>query len=186
MREVAQVTVQVTELRLEIREAAEHRLAALTFHQPFGTAARVIVGIAGAATLLAPYELLIRPGVPVFTPAMIPLWIIALGALSIGVVCAAAALLGLPKTVTFDTAQRAMRTQADGSFGLRLHKSYPFADLGAVTVTADDNTDGPTRYRLAVAITGRRHPYEIETFAREADAQTAAERVRAVIGGFEA
>ena len=41
----------------------------LTFHQPFGTAARVIVGIAGAATLLAPYELLIRPGVPVFTPA---------------------------------------------------------------------------------------------------------------------
>ena len=112
---------------------------------------------------------------------MIPLWIIALGALSIGVVCAAAALLGLTKTVTFDTAQRVMRTQADGSFGLRLRKDYPFTDLGPVTVTADDDTDGPTRYRLAVAITGRKQPFEIETFARDADAKAAAERVRAAI-----
>lgn len=153
----------------------------LTFRQPFGTATRIIVGAAGAVTLLAPYELLIRPGVPLFTPGMIPFWIIAMSALSIGVVLVTAALLGLKKTVTFDAAQRVMDVRTDGSFGIRQRRARPFADLGPVSVSEDHDTDGPPRYRLDIAIAGRKRLFEIAVFPDRAAAEAAASRLRALL-----
>lgn len=149
----------------------------LTFHQPFGTASRILVGLAGAATLIAPYELLIRPGVPVFTLGMVPFWFISLGALSVGAIFVGAALFGISRTVTFDPARRVMDVHGDGSLGMRVRRSHPFADLGAMRVDEHYDSDGPTRYRLSIAIAGRKRPFEINVFPSRPEAETAADAV---------
>jgi hypothetical protein len=153
----------------------------LTFQHPFGAATRIIVGAAGAVTLLAPYELLIRPGAPLFALGMIPFWIIAIGALSIGLLCITAALLGLTKTVRFDATQRVMDVRTEGSFSIKHRRTRPFADLGTVGVSEDCDTDGPPRYRLDIVIAARKRLFEIAVFPDRAAAEAAASRPRALL-----
>src|SRR5262245_39856101 len=78
------------------------------YHQPLTAVTRVFFLAGAAVTLLAPYDLLIRPGVPVFQLGMIPFWVIAGGACLVGLILLAAAILGYTKTVSFDRLRRRM------------------------------------------------------------------------------
>lgn len=155
--------------------------AALTFHQPFGIVARLIVGAAGAWTLIAPYELLIRPGVPVFSVGMIPFWFILLGALSIGATLFGAALFGISRTVRFDPPRRAMDVHGEGSIGMRVRRSHASADLGAMSIDEPYDSDGPTGYRLSIFVAGRKRPLEITVFPSRPEAESTADAVRKLI-----
>jgi hypothetical protein len=151
------------------------------YHQPMTVVMRVFVFIGAALTFLAPYDLLIRPGIPVFQLGMIPAWIIAGGASLLGVLLLMAAILGFSKTVRFDLAGRRMVLRADGIFRITRIWSYPFDRLGTPAVRADSSSDGPTVYRLEIPIEGRRRLYEIAVFDTRETANAEADRLRTIL-----
>jgi hypothetical protein len=151
------------------------------YHQPMPVSTRVILVIGAGITLLAPYELLIKPGVPVFRLGMVPFWVVAGGASLIGVLLLAAAVFGFTKTVRFDFASRRMILRADGIFRISRIWSHPFDRLGMPVVRADSNTEGPPAYRLEIPIDGRRRPFEIATFQTEELAMAEADRLRMLL-----
>jgi len=151
------------------------------YHEPMRGLTRVLLFLAGLVPFLAPYELLIRPGVPVFRLAMIPLWVIAIGATCVGIVLLAAAVLGFTKTVHFDRQRRLVIVRADGIFGLSHVRTYAFERLGMPGVRMDDDTEGPPVYRLEIPVTGRRRPIEIAVFKTEAEATVQADRLRTIL-----
>jgi len=151
------------------------------YHQPMPISTRVILVIGAGITLLAPYELLVKPGVPVFRLGMAPFWVIAGGASLIGALLLAAAVLGFTKTVRFDFTSRRMVLRAEGVFRISRIWSYPFNRLGVLAVRADSNTDGPTVYRLEILIDGRRRPFEIAVFQTEELAKAEADRLRMLL-----
>jgi hypothetical protein len=152
-----------------------------TYHQPLTVATRILCVVGAGVTLLAPYELLIKPGIPVFQLGMIPFWVIAGGALLVGLVFLAAAVFGFAKTVSFDRKRRQMILRADGIFRISRIWSYPFDCLGMPAVRADSSSDGPTVYRLEIPIDGRRRLFEIAVFYAEDTAKAEAERLRTLL-----
>src|SRR5262245_38305449 len=152
------------------------------YHQPLTAVTRVFFLAGAAVTLLAPYELLIKPGVPVFQLGMIPFWLIAGGACFVGLICFAAAILGYAKTVSFDRLRRRMVLRADGIFRITRIRSYPFDRLGAPSVRSDSSSDGPTTYRLEIPIDGRRRVFEVAAFDTEEKANAEADRLRTLLG----
>lgn len=151
------------------------------YHEPMTGLARVLLFLAGLVPFLAPYELLIRPGVPVFKLGMIPLWVVAIGATCVGIVLLAAAALGFTKTVHFDRQRRLVIVRADGIFGLSHVRTYTFERLDVPGVRRDDDTEGPPVYRLEIPVTGRRRPIEIAVFKSESEAIAQADRLRMIL-----
>ncbi len=151
------------------------------YHEPMRGLARLLLFLAGLVPFLAPYELLIRPGVPVFRLGMIPLWVIAIGATCIGTVLLAGAVLGFTKTVHFELQRRLVIVRADGILGLSHVRTYAFERLGMPGVRRDDSSEGPPDYRLEIPVAGRRRPMEIAVFKTEAEATTQADRLRIIL-----
>ncbi len=149
--------------------------------EPMRGLARVLLFLAGLVPFLAPYELLIRPGVPVFRLGMIPLWVIAIGATCVGTVLLAAAVLGFTKTVHFDRQRRLVIVRADGIFGLSHVRTHAFERLGMPGVHLDDDTEGPPVYRLEIPVAGRRRPIEIAVFKTEVEATVQEDRLRIIL-----
>lgn len=137
--------------------------------------------VAGLFCFLPAHELLIRPGVPVLRLGMLPMWIVSLGALSIGVPLIAAAILGISRTVMVDPHATDLRELGAGAFGLRFQRRHAFRDQGQPTVRRDDFTDGPPRCEVVVPNAARKRPILIETYADETAAGDAARRIAAVL-----
>ncbi|HMN51951.1 MAG TPA: hypothetical protein PKB01_07810 [Xanthobacteraceae bacterium] len=161
------------------------RADCLVFHQPLGWIARIILGVGGALALSAPHELLIRPGVPLFQLAMIPFWIIGIGAGLIGAVFLLAAILGLTRTVTFDGEAREMIVDGNGSFGIGWKTRYRFADILELNVIEDPQTEGPSRFLLQAIVANASGPVEIDSFAARAPAEAAEAEINALMLGEE-
>jgi len=151
------------------------------YHEPITIFTRVLLFLAGLVPLLAPYELLIRPGVPVFQLGMFPFWVIAIGASCVSLLLLAAAVLGFTKTVHFDRERRQMTLRADGIFGLSHVRTYAFERLGMPGLRRDDDTEGPPVYRLEIPVAARRRPIEIAVFKTEPEATIEADRLRMIL-----
>jgi hypothetical protein len=152
------------------------------YREPMSIVTRIILAAAAAVTLLAPYELLIKPGISVFQLGMIPCWAIAGGAIFVGLVFLAAAVLGFSKTVRFDPLGRRMTMQADGLFRLCWSSSHPFDRLGEPAVRADSSSDGPTVYRLEIPIDGWKRRFQVAVFDSAETAEAEASRLRTLLG----
>lgn len=157
----------------------------LVFRQAMGTATRCFLALAGLFCFFPTYDLLIRPawfaGVPVLRLGMLPFWIIALGAMALGLVLLTAAILGLSRRVTFDPQAGEMRERGAGAFGLRFQRRHAFRDLGIPSVRRDESSDGPARFEVVVPRAGYKRPIVIETYADELGASDAAHRIAAVL-----
>jgi hypothetical protein len=153
----------------------------LVFRQTMSPGLRCFIAVAGLFCFFPTYDLLIRPGVPVLQLGMLPMWIIVLGAGTLGALLLVAAILGLSRKVVFDAQAREMRELGAGSFGLRFQRRHAFADLGAPSVRRDESSDGPTRFEVIVPHAARKRPIVIETYADEPGASDAARRIAAVL-----
>ena len=151
------------------------------YHEPISAATRVLLFLAGLVPLLAPYELLVKPGVPVFQLGMIPFWVIAIGASCVSILLLAAAVLGFTKTVHFDHRLRRMTLRADGIFGFSHVRTHAFERLGVPAIRMDAYTEGPPVYRLEIPVTGRRRPIEIAVFKTESEAAIEADLLRTIL-----
>ena len=151
------------------------------YYEPISAFTRVFLFLAGLVPFLAPYELLIKPGVPVFRLGMIPFWVIAIGATCLGLLLIAAAVLGFNKTVRFDRKRRLLILRADGILGFTRVWTLDFGHLGMPVVRRDDSSEGPPDYRLEIPVRGRRRPMEIAVFKAETEAIAQADRLRIIL-----
>ncbi|PTM43613.1 hypothetical protein [Bosea sp. 124] len=154
----------------------------LTFVHDNAWWTRLIVGGAGLMTFIAPYELLWRQKNP-FAIAMLPFWLISLGALSIGLPALAFALAGPRGRITFDPTVRAIRIEAglfaDWAWG-RLRR---FEDVLSVEVRRDDEPDDGPCFDLRLTWRDGRRPLPLWRFRSEHRASHVADRVRALLAG---
>ena len=153
----------------------------LIFHQSMSTGLRWFVAAAGLFCFWPTYDLLIRPGVPVLQLGMVPMWIIALGAMALGLLLLAASALGISRTVIFDSKAAEMLELGAGSFGLRWRRRYAFSDLGKPAVMRIEDSEGPPSYRVAIPCAGKQQPVEVETYADEVAARETVARVAALL-----
>lgn len=91
---------------------------AVRFEEAFGPGARAILGLAGLVPMLAPWELLVRPGGGTFEAASLLPWLVSAGALAVGQPLLGVALLGFHTTVTVDPGRGVLSERTGGSFGL--------------------------------------------------------------------
>jgi hypothetical protein len=157
----------------------------LVFHQPLGWIARVLLIGGGALALSAPHELLIRPGVPLFQWGMLPFWLIGIVAGLLGAVLLLAGILGLTRTVTFDTNARELRVDGNGSFGIGWSERYAFADILELDIIKQEQSEGPPRFVLHAVIARAQGPLEIDTFDSESAAIAAEAKIQALMLGDE-
>lgn len=155
----------------------------LVFRQPWSPVARMLAGAAGIIALSVPHEFLIRPGVPLFQPAMIPFWIIGISAGLLGALLVFAAVLGLTRIVVFDASARAMEVDGNGSFGISWKSRYTFSDILELNVIREPQRNRPPRFVLQATVTNASGPVEIDTFDSEAAARDAEARVNALMLG---
>lgn len=154
----------------------------LTFHQPLDPATRLVVGVCAALTFWAPYDLLIRPGVAVFTLGMIPFWIIALGALGVGVPILASCIIGFNRTLVISPRNRTVTVVGAGNFGLRFEIIHKFQNLGVVFAELQRDRDGPPLWEVAFRRPAPKPPLLISRTAQEADARALVAQITAAMG----
>ena len=151
------------------------------YYEPISAFMRIFLLLAGLVPFLAPYELLIKPAVPVFRLGMIPFWAIAIVASCLGLLLIAAAVLGFNKTVCFDRKHRLLILRADGILGFTRIWAYDFGHLGMPVVRRDDSSEGPPDYRLEIPVSGRRRRMEIAVFKTETEAIAQMDRLRTIL-----
>jgi hypothetical protein len=142
---------------------------------------RVFVALAGLFCFLPADDLLIRPPAPpVLQLGMLPMRVIAPGAGALGRALLVAAMLGGSRTLVFDPAAGEMRELGAARFGLRWRRAHGFRDLGGPDVLRDQDSDGPSCYRVMISRAGRKQPIEIDRYPDEAAAREAARRIAAM------
>ncbi|MCE1236008.1 MAG: hypothetical protein LWW93_06580 [Hyphomicrobiales bacterium] len=160
-------------------DSAEDGGDRMVFTNRFPVAIRIVLAVIGAMTFLAPWELLIRPGHP-FQWAMIPFWIISLGALSVGLPVLVAALVGLETTMTIDFERRRFVETAAGAFGLRFSRARDFSALVDLSVEEDTFSDGPSSWDVIArfSVPAGRKPWTIRSLASEPAAEALRVEIR--------
>lgn len=153
----------------------------LTFTEKTPAWVRVLLCLVGLVPIiLAPYELLVRPGWNGFGPAVILPVVISVGAVLVGGVFAAAGLSGLSQTLQFDADKRtAVHAYQSPVVPLRT-RTYPFSSITSLQVQAQAGTDGPDVYRVQVAFTDGRKVAVGGTFKRE-EAEQARGRIERIL-----
>lgn len=157
------------------------RFDPIVFHEPLGPVTRIIIGAFGFVPLIAPYELLIKHGAPLFAPGMVPFWFLSLSAIIVGGVFLFSALFGASRTVTVDAKDRILRVEMKGLFRLNRRWTHAFIGVKSVGVVCEQASDGPPRYAVKAQISGETRPVLVATFPDEAPAKALADRLRSII-----
>lgn len=153
----------------------------IVFHTPMPTFVRILLGGAAALTFLAPWELLIRPRGDPFQIAMLPFWIISLGALSIGVPLLLAAIVGAERTVRFDGERRRLIETGRTAGGLTWARAWGFDEVETVMVEEDTFTENGESWDVFLRLRGRKQPFAIASRGSRAAAEALADRLRHVL-----
>ncbi len=156
-------------------------MSRLVFRQAMPPAMRVVLAAAGLFCFFPTYDLLIRPGVPVLQLGMLPMWVIALGAGTLGQVFLSASILGLSRRLIFDGVAAELREFGAGAFGLRWQNRYAFRELGAPAVQREADSDGPTRFSVMIPCARLKQRLRVDSYDTEADAAEIARRIAAVL-----
>ena len=118
---------------------------------PAGT--RVLFLLLALFPLLAPYDLILRPGwhsdlnVPFFFAALV-----SLGALAVSALLAWAALAGLDARTRFDRRSGLITHSVRAPVLSRRTARYPLASLGRLEIQTHDWSDGPPSYSLRMIL----------------------------------
>lgn len=153
----------------------------IVFHTPMPTFVRILLAGAAAMTFLAPWELLIRPRVDPFHLAMLPFWIISLGALSIGLPLLLAAIVGADRTVRFDAERRRLIETGRTAAGLTWNRAWGFDEIETVVVEKDTFTENGESWDVFLRLRGRKKRFPVAARGSRAAAETLADRLRQCI-----
>ena len=124
---------------------------------PMPTGRRVLFGLLALIPLLAPYELLLKPGwETVFHPAFAFAAIISLGAMFVSAFLLWAALAGLESRARFDLRRQTLTTAFWAPVVPLTQHTYSLRDLRAVRLEETEWSEGSPSYSLQIeTIDGR-------------------------------
>ncbi len=149
----------------------------LRFDEPLTWSARILLAGFGAATFLAPWDLLVRPG-HAFELGKVPFWFISAGALAVGLPCLVAALLGVSRSVEVDFDRRLIVERGRGGFGIVFDRSRRVADLVGVEVVENAWSDGPSGWEVEARF-GIGRPWRLSCHRDRASAEAKRDEIRA-------
>lgn len=117
---------------------------------------RVVFGVLAFFPLIAPYELLIRPGWEQWHhPAFLFVAAISLGAVSVSAFLAFAAVAGLEQCMRFDLGSRTLTYRRSAPIVPAASRTWPFEAIERVATVVHTWSDGPDSYSVAVVVSGR-------------------------------
>lgn len=154
----------------------------MVFDEPSGIVQRVVFTGFGLTTLLAPWELLIRPRGSIFTLGMLPFWFISLGALSIGVPMIVGGVLGLSRRLEFDFRARRVIERGKGAFGIAFASVRDLDRIATVDVAENAWSDGPSEWDVVLRFADGAKPWSVRRLTTEAAARALAEEILARMG----
>lgn len=163
---------------IEFRESRE--TLEIMSRMPLGS--RIVIGLAGAIPLLAPYELLVLPGWErALSPAFLFALIISAGAVVVSGLFVFAAIAGLNERMRFD-AGAAVFTYVRSAPVLPLKSvSLPFGAIDRVEVAVHTWSEGPDTFSIrVVAADGRM--FDSASSESRAEVEGYAEHIRALLG----
>jgi hypothetical protein len=152
----------------------------LRFHEPFPAALRIALALGGMLTFLAPYELLIRPGIDELMLTTAPLWFISIAATAMGLSVVGLAVAGLTRTVLVDVYTRTIRVDMRGWFGVTHAWRHHFDRVTSVEMRREED-EGPPTFLIEAQLTTQKRPLLITRFQNETEANVCLARVRAVL-----
>jgi len=124
---------------------------ALEVTSPMPAGRRVLFGLLALVPLLAPYELLLKPGwETIFHPLFGFAAIISLGAMLVSAFLVWAAIAGLVTRASFDLRRRTLTTAFWAPVVPLTMHTYSLNDLRAVRLETTESSEGPPSYSLQV------------------------------------
>lgn len=157
----------------------------LEIRSPMPIGRRVFFGLIALVPLLAPYELLIRPGW--YDMANAFFWFaafVSLGAVSVSAFMAFAAVAGLETTMTFDARLATFTSSQRAPVVPLTVRRAPFSAIVDVAVERHVWSEGPDTFSLAVRVTGA-PVVRTSSIESQVDVDALAERVRQLLGGSQ-
>lgn len=114
---------------------------------------RLVLALIGLFPLVAPYELLIKPGWRDWlNPFFLFFLAISLGAMAVSVGFILAGLAGLSQRICFDIPARMLIYESDSVLIRFRQVRYRFADVEQIEIIEHDWSEGPTTYNLQVKL----------------------------------
>jgi hypothetical protein len=150
---------------------------AVSFEESFGGGARAILGVAGLIPLLAPWELLVRRGIPTFEAATLLPWLVSAGALAAGLPLLGVALLGFHRTVTVVPKGGLLSERERGPFRLTWTRSQALARVAGIGVEPEACSDRPVAWWVVARFKGGTRPWRLTRRAAQQDAVAVARDV---------
>jgi len=142
---------------------------------------RSLAFLAGFLPLLAPYELLIRPGWQAFSPLIVVPVIISLGAVAVGLVFILVGLLGLNQTLCFDTASEIVVHTYETAITPLRERRYGFGEVLGIDIKIHDWESRPATYGLRFTfIDGR--TVKVGDFAQKDEAERYLSQIEGWLG----
>ena len=143
----------------------------------FGAGPRALLGLVGLVPLLAPLELLVRPGIAVSEAAILLPWLVSAGAFAVGLPLLGVALLGIRRTVTVDMRDGLLSERVQGAFRLTWTRSQALARVAELGVEPEAWSDGSGAWWVVVRFEDETHPWHLTRCAAREDAMAVARDV---------
>ena len=132
---------------LKVLETAD----TLEVTSPMPVGRRLVFGVIALIPLLAPYELLLKPGwETILHPAFGLAALISLGAMLVSAFLMFAAIAGLESRVGFDLRRRTLTTAFWAPVVPLTQRTYSINDLLAVRLETTEWSEGPPSYSLKI------------------------------------
>lgn len=125
----------------------------LEVRSPMGAGLRIALAAMAAVPLLAPYELLLRPGWPHLAgPALVVPTIVSLGAIVVSGVLLAAAVAGTSSRIVVDRRAGTVAFASQAPVARRRTRVFALRDVVGVELGVQDWSDGDATYRVGVVM----------------------------------
>lgn len=138
---------------------------------------RVVLVVLGLLpTILAPYELLIRPGWREISVIMIIPLLISLGAILVGGALIAAGILGVNQTLLVDGEVHALVQSTETAITPLRKQVYTAREVEHIRIVPRDWSDGPPTFTVQILLRNNRK-IELSSFEKKSDAEYVAGRI---------
>ncbi len=154
----------------------------LTFRKWTPAWLRITLLLAGLLTLLAPYELLLVPGLRPSLAAIVPL-LISLVAMGLGAVCVWIALIAPSESLRLDA--RSRRMSHAGSNGRPFQAVYPFEAIAEMALVVQDWETRADTWRIEFRLANGTR-IQTPDFRDRAEAEAYLDRLRAMVRADDA
>jgi hypothetical protein len=153
----------------------------MVFSTTMSSKARLGFCAVSLVPLLAPYELLVKPG---WTDVPNLAWafslVVSLGAAAVSAILLLVAILGINRRVEFNAVSGTIRIAESHLLKRRQERELPFFEVAGIELVSHDWSDGPSTYDLRLVPKAGK-AFAFGDFSKRADAETVLASLKAMV-----